>query len=258
MSTVLAVNRAGIIAHPERELDECQRTQIELMLARREAGEPMAYILGRREFYRLEFAVTPDVLIPRPETELLVEQVLARISSNVADIKMPVKRVLDLGTGSGAIAVSVAAERPGVSVTATDISERALVIAKRNAGRHGVNIHFIESDWFSEIGAETFDIIVSNPPYIALGDRHLCEGDLRFEPPQALTDWVKGAQGLACIRQIVADAPSYLSDGGWLLFEHGFDQADACRQLLSENGFVELVAIADLAGIIRVSGGRKG
>ena len=206
-----------------------------------------------RSFYGREFIVTPDVLIPRPETEVLVEQALAWLAAYSAPI---IPCVLDLGTGSGAIAISIATNNSAVRVVATDISSRALAVAQQNAERHGVNIRFVESDWFNALPAEKFDLILSNPPYVAHGDPHLTEGDLRFEPLQALTDLAVGQRGLACIRRIIDDAPLHLNDGGWLLFEHGYDQADACRQMLAERGFTDLVAIPDLAGITRASGGK--
>ncbi len=260
LATVLSLSRASIIAHPERVLNAIEAEKILAMITRRAAGEPMAYIIGTREFYGRDFIVSPAVLIPRPETELLVEQALARLFdgnlSTAAGQSASQRQVLDLGTGSGAIAVSVAAERPFAKITATDISAAALAVAARNAVQNGVDILFIQSDWFSALSGEKFDLILSNPPYVAEGDPHLTQGDLRFEPRQALTDQALGERGLACIRRIIAHAPQHLCPGGWLLFEHGFDQAVACQRLLAEGGFVELVAVPDLAGIIRVSGGR--
>jgi len=257
VGAVLGCSRASVMAHPERVPDALQHRQIAAMMARRSGGEPMAYILGVREFYGREFIVTPAVLIPRPETEVLVEQALARLSSHrPSQFRAASANVLDLGTGSGAIAVSVAAEHPQASVVATDISGGALAIAKQNALRHGAHIRFVESDWFTELAGEKFDLILSNPPYVAHGDSHLATGDLRFEPLQALTDQAVGQHGLACIRHIIGAAPRHLHQDGWLLFEHGYNQAEACRELLTAGGFVDLVAIADLAGITRVSGGR--
>jgi release factor glutamine methyltransferase len=213
----------------------------------------MAYILGEREFYGVKLIVTPDVLIPRPETETLVEQALVRLSRQHAP---NTARVLDLGTGSGAIAISLAEQRPALDIVATDISAKALAVAKKNASKLGVHIAFVESDWFSTLENERFDLIVSNPPYVAHGDPHLTQGDLRFEPIAALTDNEPNQGGLACIRRIIDDAPKHLNGEGWLLFEHGYDQADACRELLAARGFVELMCAHDLAGIPRVSGGR--
>lgn len=250
---VLGSSRATVIAYPERMLDAAQEQQALAMIVRRAGGEPMAYILGSREFYSLDFSVTPAVLIPRPETELLVEQALARLSSLPAPQGA---RLLDLGTGSGAIAISVARHFPAANVTATDISGGALAVARQNARALGVPIRFIESDWFAALGSETFDLIVSNPPYVAAGDKHLAAGDLRFEPISALTDGAPGENGLACIRRIIADAPQHLNKGGSLLFEHGYDQASACAELLAARGFRDLCSFNDLAGIARVAGGR--
>ena len=249
---IAGITRTTVVAYPERVLDPAQHQQALAMIERRADGEPMAYILGSREFYGLDFIVTPAVLIPRPETELLVEQALARLSS------LPTPqgaRMLDLGTGSGAIAISVARYRPSASITAADISGAALNVARQNANALDANIRFIESDWFASLAGETFDLVVSNPPYVAAGDKHLAEGDLRFEPIDALTDGAPGENGLACIRRIIADAPQHLNNGGWLLFEHGYDQASACAELLSARGFADLCCFHDLAGISRVSGG---
>jgi release factor glutamine methyltransferase len=213
---------------------------------RRRQGEPIAYILGRREFYGLEFALTRAVLIPRPETELLVELALARIPDK-ADV-----RVLDLGTGSGAIAVALAKKRPQARLTAVDVDYAALAVARANASRHGVSVRFFCGDWFGALSGETFDLIVANPPYVAAGDPHLSTGDARFEPQRAL---VGGADGLDCIRAIVAKAGAHLRPGAWLLFEHGYDQAETCRALLAAQGYATVQSWPDLAGIQRVSGG---
>jgi release factor glutamine methyltransferase len=253
LERILQMSRASIAAHPERFLDAPQEHLARAWIQRRVGGEPMAYILGEREFYGVKLIVTPDVLIPRPETETLVEQALACLSKQYAP---NAARVLDLGTGSGAIAISLAEQRPALDIVATDISAKALAVAKGNAKRLGVQISFIESDWFSALENERFDLIVSNPPYVAHGDPHLIQGDLRFEPITALTDNEPDQGGLACIRRIIDDAPKHLNGEGWLLFEHGYDQADACRELLAARGFVELICAHDLAGIPRVSGGR--
>jgi release factor glutamine methyltransferase len=212
----------------------------------------MAYILGKREFYGLDFKVSPDVLIPRPETELLVEQALARLASMPP---LPAPRLLDLGTGSGAIAISIARHFNGAEISATDLSINALAVARHNADALGVTLRLINSDWFEGLGDERFDLIVSNPPYIAAGDPHLEMGDLRFEPVTALTDGAPGEQGLACIRRIIADAPNHLRAGGTLLLEHGYDQSAACAELLAASGFNSLCSFADLAGISRVAAG---
>ncbi len=250
---VLQLSRATLIAHPERLLNDAQTAEVERLLARRASGEPMAYILGTRDFYNLTFHVTSDVLIPRPETEALVDQALLRLSKAHAPNAAP---VLDLGTGSGAIAISIAEQAPGAAVVATDVSTAALKVAKKNAEQCGVNVRFIESNWYEALEGAKFDLIVSNPPYVALGDPHLTEGDLRFEPIGALTDGAPNAHGLACIRAIVDGAPLHLNDEGWLLFEHGYDQAPACAALLAARGFTSLICVPDLAGIPRVSGGK--
>jgi release factor glutamine methyltransferase len=243
----LGVDAAWLGAHDRDTLTPAQHEQFDALVARRRGGEPVAYITGTREFFDLEFNVTPAVLIPRPETELLVERALQRI---VPDANA---RVLDLGTGSGCIAISIAHARPRAQVVAVDCSTAALEVARANARRHRAdNIEFRESNWFSAIGGERFDAIVSNPPYIAAGDTHLSAGDLRFEPASALAS---GGDGLDAIRLIVASAPQYLNINGWLAFEHGYDQAPRCRRLLEEAGFAQVFSRADLAGIERISGG---
>lgn len=240
----LGLSRIQLITRSEHALTAGEATALRAALHRRMHGEPIAYITGEREFYGLAFAVTPDVLIPRPETELLVELALEKLR--------PGSLVLDLGTGSGAIAVSIAHARPDLNVTAVDISEAALAVAKRNARRHNADVVFAHSNWYSALPGRKFDMIVANPPYIVEGDRHLSEGDLRFEPIDALTDH---ADGLSALRNIITDATQHLSADGWLLMEHGYDQAAAVRALLSAQGFSEVRSWRDLAGIERVSGG---
>ena len=248
LRAALGVDDAYLIAHLADVLTLPQIERFAALAVRRRAGEPVAYILGRREFYSLDFAVTPAVLIPRPETELLVEWALEHIDSRAN------ARVLDLGTGSGCIAVSIAHDRPHALVTAVDSSVSALDVARLNAKTHAcANLRVGRSDWFSALEGERFDLIVSNPPYIAVGDPHLVQGDLRSEPPAAL---VAGADGLDAIRAIVAGAPAHLRAGGWLAFEHGYDQAARCRELLAAAGFSAVFSQRDLAGIERVSGGR--
>lgn len=246
LERVLGKTRAWLIAHA----DEAPGTEAEQAFAalaeRRRQGEPIAYILGKREFYGVEFGVTRAVLIPRPETELLVELSLERIPENAA------VRVLDLGTGSGAIAVTLAKARPQARLTAVDVDYAALAVARANASRHGVSVRFFCGDWFGALSGETFDLIVSNPPYVTAADPHLAMGDLRFEPQRAL---VGGADGLDCIRAIVARAGAHLRPGAWLLFEHGYDQAEASLALLQAQGYREVQSWPDLAGIPRVSGG---
>jgi release factor glutamine methyltransferase len=210
-------------------------------------GHPVAYLVGAREFWSREFAVGPGVLIPRPETETLVEAALARLAADAC--------ACDLGTGSGAIAVTLACERRGARVVATDASADALAVARSNALVHGASVDFREGSWFAPVAGETFDLIVSNPPYVAAGDPHLARGDLRFEPRTALTDG--SADGLDSLRAIVAGAPAHLKKGGWILIEHGHDQAEACRGLLEAAGFADRLSIPDLAGIPRVAGGRR-
>lgn len=217
------------------------------LAARRASGEPVAYIIGEREFYGLMFKVTPAVLIPRPETELLVELALERIPADAPC------RVLDLGTGSGCVALTIASQRPQSRVTATDCSRDALAVTSTNARALDVhNVEFVCGDWFDALAGRRFDLVVSNPPYIAAGDAHLGEGDLRFEPRGAL---MAGVDGLESIRRIVRGAAAHLAVGGWLLIEHGYDQAQACRELLDAAGFGSVLSRCDLAGIARVSGG---
>jgi len=240
---VLGCTPADIAAYPERLLASDESERYTTLVARRAAGEPIAYLTGSREFYGREFQVTPAVLIPRPETELLVEIVLGRVSRHSTP------RILDLGAGSGCVAITLALEVGG-EVTAVDVSADALAVARNNAARLGGTVTFVESDWFSAVEGE-FDLIVGNPPYVAEGDSHLEEGDLRFEPPAALAS---GPDGLSAIRRIVADAPLHLATGGSLFLEHGYDQAEAVCALLAQAGFEGIEQHRDLAGIVRVSG----
>ncbi|MES2258794.1 MAG: peptide chain release factor N(5)-glutamine methyltransferase [Pseudomonadota bacterium] len=241
----LGLSRVSLITQSERALTEEEAQRLSALLRRRLDGEPVAYIVGRREFFGLPFEVSPAVLIPRPDTELLVELALERLP--------PSGSVLDMGTGSGAIAVSLAYARPDAGVTALDVSPDALAVAQRNAALNQAQVRFMTSDWYGALGNQRFDLIVSNPPYIASGDRHLAEGDLRFEPSGALTDH---ADGLSALRTIVAGAPAHLQPGCWLLLEHGYDQADAVRALLTAQGYTEVQSWRDLSGIERASGGR--
>ena len=247
LRTVLRVSDAHLAAHPEQQLTDSQRADYLAWVERRRAGAPVAYLTGEREFYSLAFHVKPAVLIPRPETEFLVEAALERIP---ADVPL---RVLDLATGSGCVAVTIARQRSRAMVTATDVSRDALAIARGNAARHGASIEFVESDWFAALSCRRFDLIVANPPYVAEGDPHLNEGDLRFEPRSAL---IAGTAGLDCIEVIVEQAPRHLAAGGWLLFEHGYDQGPCARALLAAGGYQEIVTLRDLAGMERVCGGR--
>lgn len=247
LQAVLQVNRAFLLTHPEQQLGTAQHAHYIALLERRLGGEPIAYILSEREFYGLVFRVTPATLIPRPDTELLVELALQRIP------QQGVFRVLDMGTGSGAIALSIAHARPDIEVVAVDASQAALEVAQFNAQRLTIrNARLLRSDWFSALQDERFDLIVSNPPYVASADAHLAQGDVRFEPPTALAS---GADGLDDIRRIAAQAKAHLAPGGWLLFEHGYDQAERVRALLLQAGFSGIFSARDLAGIERVTGG---
>jgi release factor glutamine methyltransferase len=241
----LGLNRVGLITQSHRVLTAAEADALDALVARRLQGEPIAYIVGKREFFGLDFSVTDAVLIPRPDTELLVELVLDRLA--------PAASVLDMGTGSGAIAVAIAHARPDARVTALDASEAALGVARANAAANGAAVRFLHSDWYAALAGERFDLIASNPPYIASGDAHLSQGDLRFEPASALTDH---ADGLSALRAIVAGAAAHLAAGGWLLLEHGYDQAAAVRALLAAQGYTDVQSWRDLSAIERVSGGR--
>lgn len=246
---VCGCTQTDLIAHSERELTTDQTTRFAALLARREAGEPLAYLLGSAFFCGLEFAVSPVVLIPRPETEVLVKQAEAQVR------KLAAPRIVDMGTGSGIVAILLAGRCPAADVTAVDMSSAALEMARHNAERHSVSVRFVEGDWYSPLGDERFDLIVSNPPYVAAGDPHLQQNGLPFEPQMALTDAVVGGSGLTCIRTLIEGAGSHLSPAGWLMIEHGYDQAVQVRELLRANGFVGVDSWRDEAGIERVSGG---
>lgn len=216
---------------------------------RRLNGEPVAYILGEREFYGRPFAVSPATLIPRPETEHLVEAALTHLP--------PDGRAWDIGTGSGIIAVTLACERPDAHITATDISPAALAVAEQNAAAHRARVLFACGSWFDALPADPqvpFHLIVSNPPYIEKNDPHLQQGDLRFEPPSALTDF---SDGLSCIRILAQGAPARLADGGWLMVEHGYDQGEAAREIFAAAGLRHIETLPDLAGHERVTIGQK-
>lgn len=248
LQAVLQVNRAWLLAHPEHSLDADRHARYMALLERRLAGEPIAYLLGEREFYGLTFKVSPATLIPRPETELLVDLALQRIPQH------GMCRVLDLGTGSGAIALSIAHARPDAEVVAVDASSAALEVAQFTMQQLNLgNVRLLRSDWFSELQGERFDMIVSNPPYIAAGDVHLARGDVRFEPRAAL---VSGTDGLDDIRHICTQAKAHLRPKGWLIFEHGYDQAAQVRALLQQSGLEEIFSARDLPGTERASGGQ--
>jgi len=247
LAHALRVERAWIVAHGRDPVADAEERAAEALFARRREGEPIAYITGEREFYGLSLHLTPSVLIPRPETELVVEQALTLIAGR----KTP--KVLDLGTGSGAIAVAIAHARRDAQVWASDASSEALAVACRNASRHAVAVRFVQGDWFAALGGERFDVIASNPPYVAQGDPHLEQGDLRFEPQAAL---LGGPDGMDCIRRIAAAARTHLTPGGWLVFEHGYDQEPACVRLLVGLGYTSVTDARDLSGLPRVCKGQ--
>ncbi len=251
----LKLSRSTIIAHSERIVETAQAAHLQNCFNRRAAGEPVAYILGEREFYGEMFKVSPAVLIPRPETEHLVEAVLTRLPKPNGS-RGPI--LLDLGTGSGAIAITLKRQRPDVQAVATDISSDALNIARENAQNLQANVTFYLGSWYAALPPRTqrFDVIVSNPPYIADGDAHLSQGDLRFEPPAALSDQARNGNGFAALQHIIDGAPTWLSMGGWLLLEHGFDQGKMAENALLKGGFSQIFTLKDLAGCDRVSGGQ--
>jgi release factor glutamine methyltransferase len=246
---VLNVNRAWLIAHEDGELTSEQFLAFDALLQRRIDGEPVAYILGYREFFGLKLKVTPDTLIPRPDTEILVEAALEKIPQKQPD------KILDLGTGTGAIALAIAKNRSNAQVTAVDFSTNALIVAQENAKNlHIQNVTFLQSDWFSAIQNQRFDVIVSNPPYIENDDAHVNQGDLRFEPKSALTS---GADGLDDIRKIIRESLMFLNPQGWLMLEHGYNQAEKVRDLMVANGFLEVATIRDFGGNDRVTMGKR-
>jgi release factor glutamine methyltransferase len=249
---VLGVDRAWLIAHSEDKLEAGLVSAYRALCERRRQGEPIAYIVGEREFYGLAIGVSPAVLIPRPETELLVEVALEDLSTRATSAAGK-SRVLDLGTGSGCIALAIVHSRPETTVFAADVSTAALAVARANAEALGLNVHWVESDWYTSLDGLRFNLIVANPPYIARDDPHLGEGDLRFEPAIALTD---DKNGWTAIDAIIGRATEHLEPGGRLLFEHGFDQAAGARSRLEQAGFLAVQSWRDLAGIERVSGGR--
>lgn len=245
---VLNVSSVFLSTYPEHLLTSRQAIDFYQLIRQRTDGWPVAYLTGEREFYDSVFAVDEAVLIPRPETELLVEWGLRLLPEDRSC------DVLDLGTGSGVIAITIAKHRPRARIVAVDISPDALAVARRNAAKlEATHIEWISGSWFDELSGRKFDLIVSNPPYVAENDPHLQQGDLRFEPQIALS---AGAHGLACIAHIIRVAPQYLNPAGWLLLEHGYDQAEACGRLLTEKDFSNICSRSDLAGIMRASGGQ--
>ena len=245
LAKVLNKSRSYLYAWPDKELTQQQLKSFNALLERRKSGEPVAHILGEREFWSLNLKVTKDTLIPRPDTEKLVELALELI---------PVDKpwhILDLGTGSGAIAIAIASERPQCHIIATDQSEEALMVAKENANVHSLdNIEFIQSNWFENIPAQTFNLVVSNPPYVCDNDPHLSQGDVRFEPLSALTS---GIDGLNDIRIIIKESTAYLSQPGVILIEHGFDQAPAVQTILEDNGYYDIKNVKDYGRQPRVT-----
>jgi len=248
LSHVMAKHRAHLRARPEERLSKQQKHAFEELVARRRAGVPIAYITGCREFWSLEFHVTPDTLIPRPETELVVELALLRLPAQCTH------RVADLGTGSGAIALAVAHERPGCAVIATDACPAALSIARWNAARLKIsNVEFHRGDWYQAVANQRFHVLCSNPPYVREGDPHLTRGDLPHEPAAAL---VAGESGMEALQLIINDAQRHLHPGGWLILEHGYDQADEVTHRLRQKGFEDIDSHSDIAGQARVAVGR--
>ena len=248
---VCGCSHADLIADAQRPLSAEQLAQYEALLSRREAGEPIAYLLGSAFFCGLEFCVSKAVLIPRPDTEVLVEQARARAQALTAP------RIVDLGTGSGIVAVVLAKRCPSAAVTAVDLSREALAVARANAQRHAAPVRFLEGDWFQPLRRERFDLIVANPPYVAEGDPHLANDGLPFEPRSALTDGVAGGDGMACVATLIDGARDHLLPGGWLLIEHGYDQAVKARELMTAAGFANVDSWRDESSIERVSGGQN-
>lgn len=249
LQNVLEVNRAWLLAHEHDTLPSKADADFDALLTRRLLGEPVAYILGCREFYGLNLTVTPDTLIPRPDTETLVE---AALEKTPADAN---RTILDLGTGTGAVALAIAKHRPHAQVTAVDASDAALRIAEHNAKQLDLaHVHFTLSHWFSAVEGERFNLIVSNPPYIEQHDPHLSQGDLRFEPISALAS---GTDGLDDIREIIAHSLLHLLPQGWLMLEHGYNQAQLVADLMAEGGLVDIKTIQDLGGNDRVTIGKN-
>ena len=246
LAHVLAKPRTWLLAHGDAPLDVAQHEMFRALLARRAAGEPVAYLVGEKAFHGLTLQIDPNVLVPRPDTEVMVDWAIELLAVAAS------ARVVDLGTGSGAIALAVKQACPDASVLATDISEAALVVAGANAQRLGLTVAFQQSAWWRGLAGQRFDLVLSNPPYIAGDDPHLA--GLRHEPTLALTP---GGDGLAALQEIVAGAPSHMAPGAWLLLEHGYDQAGAVQALLRAHGLVEIETRRDLGGQPRCTGARR-
>lgn len=244
---VTGLNATTLITQADTELDETQLASYLDAVARRATGEPVAYITGQRGFWTINLLVNRYTLVPRPETELVVECVLERVDTD------SVARIADLGSGSGAIAIAIKVERPKCTVIACDRSRDALDVATMNAEHNHVDVSFIQSHWFDQLSQQRFHVIASNPPYVAEADPHLRQGDLRFEPAMALSS---GVDGLDDIREIIRNSPDHLFDEGWLILEHGYNQGEAVRTLLAERGFSNISTRRDLADIERVSLGQ--
>lgn len=246
LAHVSGLSGSGFRAFPEREVDARQAAEFERLVTQRVTGVPIAYLLGHQEFWSLPLKVSRTTLIPRPDTECLVEQALELPLSDSA-------RVIDLGTGTGAIALALASERPNWLVSACDLLDDAVALAQDNARELQLPVNVFQSSWFAGLPSDSFELIISNPPYVASGDRHLGEGDVCFEPSSAL---VSGADGLDDIRQIVDQAPAWLSRHGWLLVEHGFDQAEAVQELFFDRGFANIESRKDYGGNDRMTLGQ--
>ncbi|CAI1509368.1 Release factor glutamine methyltransferase [Serratia quinivorans] len=239
--------RTFLMAFGETLLTQQQQEQLERLLARRERGEPVAYLIGEREFWSLPLSVSPATLIPRPDTECLVELALERLPSSSCNI-------LDLGTGTGAIALALASERPDCTVTGVDLQPEAVALAQHNAQKLAIgNAQFLQGSWFAPVTGQTFALIASNPPYIDAADPHLAQGDVRFEPSSAL---VSQQHGLADLSVIVQQAPQYLQPQGWLLLEHGWQQGESVRALLQAAGFISIATRRDYGDNDRVTFGQ--
>ncbi len=248
LSHVLQRNSAHLIAWPEKELDKNQAASFLQLIEQRKQGLPVAHLTGQREFWSLDFSVNNSTLIPRPETETLVEFILQKFGDR-KNLKL-----LDLGTGTGAIAIAIASEKPAWQIFASDISKQALALATKNNTQHKTNITFIHSDWFNNIKQHDFDIIVSNPPYIADNDPHLQSGDVRFEPQGALT---AGKTGMDDIKHLCAQAKNHLQKNGWLIVEHGYNQAQLVADCFAENAYAQVEQREDLSGHTRMTAGKK-